>query len=60
MESMANILVVDDDQSLRNLITEILKLEDISFDIATTGKEAFRLALHKNYDLILISIKIKS
>ena len=57
-EGGPNILVVDDDPNLRNLITEILKLENLSFDVATTGKEAFSLAVQKDYDLILMDIKM--
>lgn len=52
------VLVVDDDISLRALITEVLKLEGIRFDIATTGKEAFGLAMKNTYKLILMDIKM--
>lgn len=53
-----NVLIVDDDPSLQNLISEILKLENISFDIAKTGKEAFSLAMNNHYRLILMDIKM--
>ncbi len=53
-----DVLVVDDDPSLQNLISEILKLENISFDIAKTGKEAFAFAMTNDYKLILMDIKM--
>ena len=53
-----NVLVVDDDPSLQTLISEILKLEGISFDIARSGKEAFGLAMKNMYRLILMDIKM--
>ena len=53
-----NILIVDDDPSLQVLLSEILKLEGLSFDIAKTGKEAFGFVMKNNYDLILMDIKM--
>ena len=53
-----DVLVVDDDPSLQTLISEILKLEAISFDIARSGKEAFGLAMKNVYRLILMDIKM--
>ena len=53
-----DVLVVDDDPSLQHLIGEILKLEEVSFDIAKTGKEAFGLAMKNVYRLILMDIKM--
>jgi len=53
-----DILVVDDDSSLQHLITEILKLEELSFDVAKTGKEAFGLALKNTYRVVLMDIKM--
>merc|ERR1711976_974019 len=53
-----DVLVVDDDPSLQNLITEILKLEDFTFNIATNGKEAFGLAMNNAYSLILMDKKM--
>ncbi|HNZ66097.1 MAG: response regulator [Planctomycetes bacterium] len=53
-----DILIVDDDPSLQVLISEILKLEGYTFDIAKTGKEAFKFAMNNNYKLILMDIKM--
>lgn len=53
-----DVLVVDDDINLQSLISEILKLEHISHDVAKTGKEAFSLAMNNYYRLILMDIKM--
>lgn len=53
-----DILIVDDDSSLQTLIGEILKLEGFTYDIASTGKEAFRFAMENIYKLILMDIKM--
>ncbi len=53
-----DILVVDDDPSLQTLIGEILKIEGYTFDIATSGKEAFGYAMSNIYKLILMDIKM--
>lgn len=53
-----NILIVDDDPSLQVLLSEILKLEGLDFDIAKTGKEAFGFVMKNTYDLILMDIKM--
>ena len=53
-----DILIVDDDAGLQTLISEILKLEGYSFDVASTGKEAFGLAMKNKYNLILMDIKM--
>ena len=53
-----DILVVDDDTSLQTLISEILKLEGYTFQIASSGKEAFGLAMNHQYKLILMDIKM--
>ena len=53
-----DVLIVDDDPSLQSLISEILKIEDISFEIASSGKEAFQLAMKSIYKLILMDIKM--
>lgn len=53
-----DILIVDDDPSLQILISEILKIEGFTFDIAKTGKEAFGFAMKNLYKLILMDIKM--
>jgi CheY-like chemotaxis protein len=53
-----DVLVVDDDASLQVLLSEILKLEGFTFDIASTGKEAFGFAMKNSYKLILMDIKM--
>ena len=53
-----DVLIVDDDNSLQSLMSEILKIEGFSFDIAKTGKEAFGYAMKNFYKLILMDIKM--
>ena len=53
-----DVLIVDDDSSLQVLLSEILKLEGLAFDIASTGKAAFGLAMKNSYKLILMDIKM--
>jgi CheY-like chemotaxis protein len=55
---LVDVLIVDDDKSLQSLLSEILKLEGLTFDIASTGKEAFGLAMKNIYKLILMDIKM--
>ncbi len=58
MEKKKRVLVVDDDPGLQVLMSEILKMEGISFDLAKTGKEAFGLAVENSYELILMDMKM--
>ena len=53
-----DILIVDDDRSIQDLVTEILKIEGYTFHIASSGKEAFGYAMKNSYKLILMDIKM--
>ena len=57
-KKQTDVLVVDDDASLQALVSEVLKLEGYSFDVATSGKEAFRFAMSNEYKLILMDINM--
>jgi len=50
------ILVADDEESLRYLITETLELGDYEILQARDGEEAFRLAIESKPDLILLDM----
>ena len=50
------ILVVEDDQSVRNLITATLKVHQYAFISAATGREAIMCSLSKKPDLVLLDL----
>jgi len=55
---MANILVIDDEKSIRNTLKEILEYEDFKVDIAAEGVEALEMLEKKDYDVVLCDIKM--
>ena len=58
MKQMAKILVVDDEQSIRNTLRDILEHEGYAVDIAENGKEALKLLLQNQYNVVLSDIKM--
>lgn len=55
---MSRILVVDDEQSIRNTLQEILEYEKYKVDQASDGLEALEYLKKQNYKLILCDIKM--
>lgn len=55
---MANILVIDDERSIRNTLQEILEYESHKVDLATNGPEGIELFDKGNYDIVLCDIKM--
>jgi len=55
---MANILVVDDENSIRRSLKEILEFENHTVDEAEDGEAGYNMALKNNYDVILSDIKM--
>ena len=55
---MAQILVVDDESSIRRTLKDILEFEKHSVDLASNGMEALEKAKEANYDAILLDIKM--
>ena len=53
---MAKILIVEDDQFLRELYCDVLKAEGYVIDIATDGEEGFKKIKEGGYDLVLLDI----
>jgi len=53
-----SILVIDDDEDIRKVLSEILKDNGYNADSAETGGEAIRKAEEKFYNLALIDIKL--
>ena len=50
------ILIVEDDQSVRNLIAATLKVNDYSYMTASTGKEAIMCSVSQRPDLVLLDL----
>lgn len=50
------ILVVDDDQYIRELYEEVLKAEGYAVETAVDGEEGFALMQKGGYDLILLDV----
>ena len=55
---MAKILVIDDQQSIRKTLREILEYEKFEVDEAEDGQKGFDLFNKESYDLILSDIKM--
>lgn len=54
-----DVLVVDDEPSIQKLIAAILDEMQLSYDIAGSGKEAYRLAMSTQYHVITMDIKMQ-
>jgi len=55
---MQTILIVEDDQSIHNILEEILKNENYNILNAYSGTEALMLIEKNNIDLILLDLMI--
>ena len=55
---MKKILVVDDDHNIRLIFTKFLKQDGYDVETASTGGQALELILEKQYDLIILDIKM--
>jgi DNA-binding NtrC family response regulator len=58
LEKQIHILTVDDDDSFRIIIEEILAKQGFKVSAASDGNEAITLIQHHEYDLILLDIKM--
>jgi DNA-binding NtrC family response regulator len=58
MDKRARILVVDDDENIRNTVKAILEDEGYIVDLAATGKEAIIITEEKAYNLALLDIRL--
>jgi len=57
-EAKGTILIVDDEESIRNIISRRLESEGYSCEVASDGKEALWKAFIKDFDLVLMDIKM--
>ena len=55
---MANILVIDDEKSIRNTLKDILEMEKYKVEEAENGEVAMGKIKQDNYDVILCDIKM--
>lgn len=51
---MAHILVVDDEEAIRDLIKEVLSMDSHTFDTAANGAEALERLRQDRYDLVIM------
>lgn len=58
MDSAARIIVIDDDESIREMLSTILEEEGYSVDTAESGKEALLKTNAAFYNLALIDIRL--
>ena len=58
MDKHARILVVDDDESIRNTMKAILEDEGYIVDLAATGREAIKRTEETIYNVALIDIRL--
>lgn len=57
-KSMAKILVIDDERSIRNAIKEILEFEKYEVSLAADGIEGIALIEQSEFDVILCDVKM--
>ncbi len=55
---MSKILIIDDEQSIRSSLKEILEYEKYTVDVAEDGPTGIDLAKKKSYDIIFCDIKM--
>lgn len=57
---MANILIIEDEQAIRNVLKNILEEEDKSYKVETAdnGEDALTLINKKEFDLVICDIKM--
>jgi two-component system nitrogen regulation response regulator NtrX len=55
---MANILVIDDEKSIRNTLREILEYEKFTVELAEHGAEGLEKYRSGSYDIVLCDIKM--
>lgn len=55
---MANILLIDDEKSIRKTLTEILSYEGYKVEEVADGQEGFNLFKSKEFDAVLCDIKM--
>ncbi len=55
---MPKILIIDDEESIRSTLKDILEYEDFKVDTAADGEEGLRMIKEDHYDAILCDVKM--
>ena len=55
-KSKIRVLLVEDDEFIRDIFEEILKAEGYDLHVASDGKEAYTLIKNATWDLILLDV----
>ena len=55
---MSNILIIDDEKSIRKTLSEILSYEGYKIDEAGDGEEGLKRFREKTYEVVLCDIKM--
>ena len=58
MSSKGSILIIDDEEEIRESLEQLLKLEGYHPDSATTAEEGLKKVEERLYDLVLLDIKL--
>jgi len=58
MNDKKKILVIDDEEIIRQLVADILKNQEYEIVTAATGEEGFQEALQNDYDLLIVDINL--
>lgn len=53
---MSRILIIDDDETLRELLEMVLQMEGYSVETARNGEEGLRMATAELYDLVFVDL----
>lgn len=53
---MEHILIVDDEEGIRDIISQYLRFEGYSFDCATNGQQAVDMFKSATYDLVIMDV----
>lgn len=55
---MAKILIIDDERSIRNIITELLEIEGHTVKSAENGSKGLEMIKSENFDLVISDVKM--
>jgi CheY-like chemotaxis protein len=56
IEQSRRVLVADDDEEIRNLLSSVFRLQGLAVDLASDGREALDLIAETNYEVIVLDL----
>jgi len=59
MNSRGCILIVDDEDDLRNLMAKVLQLEDFTVYTASTPQQAFHILDNKEIEVVISDVRLE-